>query len=451
MLEYKNTHFSLNELKVTETYEEKIQNTIIKIKNCFYALLYNYETISKYKFTKEKIGDIINILQELKKHSIMDIDMDNNYIPSNWYIDSLIQYLPKLPNNLIENDYEKLLYEMENEITNSIKELNLEELNKFLKFSIGIDKEILYYKTIQKKLKDLDVNELTIHYIKSNTIILNLKPEDKTVKFFLQILKDEEFSKLFYLDKNSGIIYNSIKQFINKFPNLEQYYLKYELKYFDFLNTKKVSEIIKIYLALVKINLKNEKYVNGKNFEEIYNKISDYIMENLYDKLFPRQPSVNDMEIFQSCYKHIWIKLTHLFKENKNYILDNYLPDSINYIKQFGKEKSPRKKLLEINNLFGCINNLNKFNGKEMEGVDDEFSLLIFTIIKSKPPNIYTNSKYVEFFLDKNKKEGIEGNLLTKIISVSKIIKDLSFNRLYNIDESDYIQNCEMVSQGIYY
>ena len=174
-------------------------------------------------------------------------------------------------------------------------------------------------------------------------------------------------------------------------------------------------------------------------------------MENLYDKLFPRQPSVNDMEIFQSCYKHIWIKLTHLFKEDKNYILDNYLPDSINYIKQFGKEKSPRKKLLEINNLFGCINNLNKFNGKEMEGVDDEFSLLIFTIIKSKPPNIYTNSKYVEFFLDKNKKEGIEGNLLTKIISASKIIKDLSFNSLYNIDESDYIQNCEMVSQGIYY
>ena len=293
--------------------------------------------------------------------------MDNNYIPSNWYIDCLIQYLPKLPNNLIENDYEKLLDEMENEITNSIKELNLEELNKFLKYSMGIDKEILYYKTIQKKLKDLDVNELTIHYIKSNTIILNLKPEDKTVKFFLQILKDDEFSKLFYLDKNIGIIYNSIKQFINKFPNLEQYYLKYELKYFDFLNSKKVSEIIKIYLALVKINLKNEKYVNGKNFEEIYNKISDYIMENLYDKLFPRQPSVNDMEIFQSCYKHIWIKLTHLFKEDKNYILDNYLPDSINYIKQFGKEKSPRKKLLEINNLFGCINNLNKFNGKEME------------------------------------------------------------------------------------
>ena len=453
LLEYKNKHFSLNELKVIESYEEKIQNSIIKIKNCFYALLYNYETISKYKFKKEKMDNIINILGELKKQSFMNssMDTDNNYIPSNWYIDPLIQYLPKLPKNLIENDYEKLLDEIENEITNSIKELNLEELNTFLNYSTRIDKEILYYKNIQIKFKDLEVNELAIHYIKSNTIILDLKSEDKIAKFFMQILKEDEFSKLFYLDKNSGIIYNSIKQFINKFPNLEQFYLKYELKYFEFLNKKKVVQIINTYIALIKNNLKNEKYINGKNYEKIYNKISDYIMENLYDKLFPRQPSVNDMEIFQSCNKHIWIKLTHLFKEDKNYILDNYLPDSINYIKQFGKEKSPRKKLLEINNLFGCINNLNKLNGKEMEGVDDEFSLLIFTIIKSKPPNIYTNSKYVEFFLDKNKKEGIEGNLLTKIISVSKIIKDLSFNSLYNIDESDYIQNCEMVSQGIYY
>ena len=452
-LEYKNKYFSLKELKVIETEEEKIQNTIIRIKNSFYALLYNYETISKHKFKKEKINNIINILQELKKHSYLNfsMDMDNNYIPSNWYIDSLIQYLPKLPNDLKQNDYEKLLDEIENEITNSIKELNLEELNKFLNYSIGIEKEILYYKNIQKKLDDLEVNELAVHYIKSCTIILNLKSEDKIVKFFIQVLKEEDFSKLFYIDKNSGIIYNSIKQFINQFPNLEQFYLKYELKYFDFLNKKKVSEILNNYLALIRNNLKNEKYVNGKNIEEIFNKIIDYIMENLHDKLFPKQPSVNDMEILQNCYKHIWIKLSYLFKEEKNYILDNYLPDSINYIKQFEKEKSPRKKILQIIKLFNCINNLNKFNRKEMEGVDDEISLLVFTLIKSKPSNICTNSKYVELFLDKSKKGGIEGNLLIKIFSACEIIKNLSFDSLYNIYESDYIQNCEMVSKGIYY
>ena len=451
--EYKNKHFSLKELKVKETNEEKIQNTIIRIKNCFYALLYNYETISKYKFKKENISDIINILKDLKKHSYLNssMNMNNNYIPSNWYIDSLIQYLPKLPYNLIENDYEKLFDEIEKEITNSINELNFEVLNKFIKYSKEIEKEILYYKNIQNILKDIDVNELVINYINNNKIILNLKSEDKNIQFFKQILKEDEFFKLFYMDKKKHIIYNSIKVFINNFPNFEQYYLNYQNNYFGFLKTKKVSEIINTYLILIKNNIKNLKNVNGKNFDEIYDKIYDYITESLYDKLFPKQPSIDDNIINQNCCSHIWIELSNLCKEDKNYILDTYLPDSINYIKQFEKEKSPRKKLLEINNLLLCINNLVKFNGQEMEGVDDEFSLLNFTIIKSKPKKIHTICKYVEFLLGDNISGGLEDNLLTKLNGACEFIKKLSFKDLSNIYESDYIQNCEMVSQGILY
>ena len=71
------------------------------------------------------------------------MNMDNNYIPTNCYIDSLIQYLLKMPNDLIENDYEILFDEMENEVIKSIKELNFEDLNKFIKYSTEIEKEIL--------------------------------------------------------------------------------------------------------------------------------------------------------------------------------------------------------------------------------------------------------------------------------------------------------------------
>ena len=454
LLEYKNKHFSLKELKVKETNEEKIQNNIIKIKNCFYSLLYNYESISKYKFKKENLSDIINILKDLKKHSYMNpsMNMDNNYIPTNWYIDSLIQYLPKLPNDLIENDYEILFDEMEKEVTNSIKELNFEDLNKFIKYSTEIEKEILYNKNMKNIIDDININELTIKYIKSNTIILDLKSEDKNINFFKKILKEEkEFSNLYYIEKRNHIIYNNIKNFINNFPNFEQYYSEYKDKYFDFLNKKKVSEVINTYLLLIKNNLKNEKYINGKNFEIIYNKIYDYIMEKLYDKLFPKQPSIEDNEILKKCYDHIWIDLNNLFKEDKEYILDNYIPDSINCIKQFEKEKSPRKKLLEINKLLLCIHNLVKFNGQDMEGVDDELSLLNFTIIKSKPERIYTICKYIEFLLNNKMGGGFEDNLLTKLYGSCEFIKKLSFEELFNIEESDYIQNCEMVSLGILY
>ena len=143
--------------------------------------------------------------------------------------------------------------------------------------------------------------------------------------------------------------------------------------------------------------------------------------------------------------------MSHLFKKDKDYILDNFLPDSINYIKQFEKEKSPRKKLLEINNLLLCIHNLVKFNGQELEGVDDEISLLNFTIIKSKPERIYTICEYVKFLLGNKIHGGLEDNLLTKLNGACEYIRKLSFNELSNIYESDYIQNCEMVLQGILY
>ena len=59
--------------------------------------------------------------------------MENNTIPINWYIDSLIQYLSKLPENLIENDYEELLNEIEEEITSSNYVYLLNILKKFKK------------------------------------------------------------------------------------------------------------------------------------------------------------------------------------------------------------------------------------------------------------------------------------------------------------------------------
>ena len=41
-------------------------------------------------------------------------------------------------------------------------------------------------------------------------------------------------------------------------------------------------------------------------------------MENLYDKLFPKEQIQKDLEIFQKCYTHSWIKLSNINKNKKN-------------------------------------------------------------------------------------------------------------------------------------
>ena len=454
--EYNKNHFFLKELENNETQEDKIKNNIIKIKNYFYALLYNYETLSKTDFKKDKLNDIISILNQLKNYSFMNspIYINNNYIPSNWYINSLIESLPMLPKYLIENDYDELLNELENDINNSIKEINFGELSIFINYSNDIDKEGLYYENIKNIIYDIELNEKALDFIENKVIKFSSKSDDKASKYLRNKMKEnKEFSNLFdiHKDKNNNHIFsNTIISFSNKFPNISNYLFYSEDDFFYLLNKKEVAQIIENYMILIKKKLKNDIFMNEKNQKEIYYKIYDYIMEQIYDKLFPKEIIKKDIEISKNCHNHIWIEFHNLVKEKKNYIFDNNLPDSINYFIQFEKEKSPRKKLLCINNLFNCIYNLAKFNGDKIKGADDEFPLLNFILIKSKPKKIYSNCKYVQLFLGKNQ-NNIEGNYLTKILIICENISKLSFKDLYNINESDYILNCELVSKGFLY
>ena len=450
---YNKQYFTLKELKVIKTEEEKIENEIIKVKNFFYALLYNYPTLSKYTFKEEKLFDIINILNELRNHSFKNTSIytDNNYIPFNWYINSLIQYLPKLPKNLIENDYEELLNQLENEISNSIKELNLGELSIFIEYLKDIKKEKFYLENIKNIYNDIDLNKKVQALVQSELISLDSKADDKNLfQFFSNLSKDKkikEFSNLFSKEKKHKIK-NTIVSFINNFPDISNIQLNYDIDIYKFLEEKNIPEIINNYMSLIKNNLKMKNIENEKNLEDIYNKIYDYIMEKLYYKLYPKEPDIADNIIFQNCFKHYWIELENLIKEKKNYIFDNYLPDTIKYFEQFAKEKSPRKKLLCIKEIFNCLYNLGKFNEDKVQGADDEIPLLNYAFIKSKPIRIYSNCRYTELFMGKGK-SGIEGSQLAKIFGVCEQMRIISYKNLFNISESDYNRNCELAIKKI--
>ena len=448
---YNKKYFTLKELKIIQTEEEKIKNEIIKVKNFFYALLYHYPTLSKYTFKEEKLFDMINILNELKNHSFNNtsIYMDSNYIPFNWYINSLIQYLPKLPQNLIENDYEELLNQLENEITSSIKELNLEELSIFIEYLKDIEKEKFYLENIKNIINDIDLNKKVQTLVQSELISLDSKGDDKSLyQFFSNLAKDKkikEFSHLFSKEKRHKIN-NTIVSFVNNFPNISNFQLNYDIDIFKFMEEKKIPQIINKYMILIKNNLKEKNIENEKNLEDIYNKIYDYIMEKLYYKLYPKEPDIADNIIFQNCFKHYWVELENLIKEKKNYIFDNYLPDTINYFEQFAREKSPRKKLLCIGEIFNCLYNLGKFNEDNVEGADDEIPLLNYAFIKSKPIRIYSNCRYTELFMGKSK-SGIEGSQLAKIFGICEQMRIISYKNLFNISESDYNRNCDLATK----
>ena len=449
----KKNHFTLKELKKIETEEQKIKNDISKVKNFIYALLYNYQILSKNEYKVENLSNFNNILKELKAKSSISssIYMDNRHIPLDWYINSLMHYLPKLPEKYKINDYEELLNEIENEITNSIKELNFEILTNFIEYYKEAQKEKIYNQKVINILNDLDINRIVEDIINEEKIYFDLNKDDKINLFFLNIMQEfTEFSNLFLKNEEETKMQNDIKSFINQIPYFDKNILDIEDDFFKLLKDKKIPEIIQNYYTLIKKNLKGKKFGNEKKLNAINNKIYDYIMEQLYDKLYPKQLLIQDIQIYKNCYKHIWIEFQNLIKENKNYIFNDYLPKAINFFKQFQKEKSPRKKLICLQEIFNCNYNLAKFNGDEMKGADDEMPLLNYSLIQSKPENIYSSCKYTELFLGEKALE-IEGIQLIQIIGICQKMQNISLKDFYNIAESYYIYNCDMVNKGLIY
>ena len=446
-------YFSLKELKITETMEEKEQNNIIKIKNFFFALLYNYPVISKTEFNKEKMNDIFNILDELKNNSYLNssVYMENRSIPLSWYINSLIQYLPRMPEIYRENNYHKFLNEIEEEITSSINKLDFGQLNDLIDHMKELEKENFYFENIKSIINDIDLNKKADIIIQNEQISLNLEKDDnKLGHYFSKLIKNnKEFNFLFTKTKKHKY-YNTIKTFLYKFPNIAQSYKNYESDYFNLLENKKIPEIIENYSILIKNNLKQRTHESEQNLKEICNKIYDYIMEQLYDKLYPTQRNEIDVEINKNCRKHIWIDISNLINQKKNFIFDNFLPESIGYLKNFEKEKSPRKKSSYIKKLFNSIYNLGEFNSKDVEGADDELPLLNYSFIKSMPENIYSNCKYTELFLG-SQQFGIEGSQLTKMLGLCEKMKNLSYEDLFNLNPSDYMLFCELSESKIVY
>jgi len=445
-------YFSLKEFKKIEDEEQNSQNNIIKIKNFFFALLYNYPTLLKNNYSERKLSKLINLLKELKNNSYIN---SSNYtskqrIPYKWYLDSIIQYLPRLPYELKEKNYNGLLTELENEINNSIKNYNFNLLTEFTEYIKEMKKEKFYYENTKNIILDIDNNKMVHNIIEKDQIPVELIFNEKELTISPTEIKTKRF--LFFPVKKSNIICETIKSFLNQFPNIkDESNIQKKLDLFECIKYFKIPESLDNYLNIIKEYLKEKKNINdNKKLEQISNKIYDYILENLNNKLYPDEPDKLDEIISKNCINVVWIDPSNLIKTKKNYVFDTYLPDAINYFQNIDKEKSPRKKLLCIKQIYTCIYNLGKFNEDKIEGADDEMPLLNYTFIKANPKNIYTNCKYIQLFLgDKQNKQ--EGNFITKILSICEKMAKFTYKDLYNMTESDFIFNCDLVKKGILY
>ena len=454
--------FSINQEKASFTLpeipsdldEDNRKNNVIKVKNFMCTLLNNYRTLVKTDFVEGTTYNTVSILKQLKKFMKISNFVIDGSIPSEWYVDSLLEYLNRIPTDLTNNDCDVLYKQIESHVNSSIKDIDFELLSVVLGNVKFCKRGQNYYEKMKTLLIDIELNEKVQNIVEKEpiTVELEFKYNNKTKELKIEkshkkdiqlksldnMMFEEETQKTYYC--------RTIKAFTKRFPNIAKYQQIIEKDLTDMEKDLKLTQKISNYFNIIKefLSSKNSSINNligSEEFNDISAKIYDYVMEKLYDKIFPREPDPSDNKIFIQCQLLSWTEPKHYIKSKINLVFDSFLPDVINYFKEIDQQKSPRQKLIYMNKIFLSISNVVKFSGGENTGVDDIMPILNYAFIKAKPPHMSSNCKYMGLFLGE-KKNREEGNQLAQLTAICEFAETITADKLYNITSQQFAKRC---------
>ena len=454
-LEQKNPYYHIKEIKDKEKAKE---NNVIKAKNFISTILYNYRMLVKSDFGEGTTENTSSILRELKFFMKSSNFLIDGNIPSEWYISTLLEYLKKLPEKYMDNDYELLYKELKNELIDSINLYNFNNMSIFIDKMKYSNRNKMYFNKTKEIYLDIELNNKANKIIENDRLNVFIKYKFTKTKNEFIIYKDTNTKELDFLDSfmfvdesEKGKRCETIEQFTKHFPNLNKLIADDGLiedgEDITLLKIQKeinLPEKLKVFFNIInnqlRINIKNEKEVNIIN-----DKIYDYIMEKISHKIFPKVKHATDDQLIQKTCMLSWIEPQNIIKENNvHYDFELILPDISKYFNLIRIEKSPRRKLNNLNKIFSSINRLLIFNsGKKDIGVDDQMPLLTYCFIKTKPVKIYSNFKFMELYIGEKKNKG-EDNQLSQMFSICSFIKSIEAKSLFNVTEEDFSQKCQI-------
>ena len=426
--------------------EEKIKKlndkeiNIIKVKNYLCNILGNYRLLNKSDFNIENISNTIKILNQIKSFLYLpNFIINNNNIPSIWYINSVLDYLNKIPDEYKENDFRKLFDELNQNLKDSINNLDFGKLIIFKNKIKFIDKMDSYYEKVKELINNIIINKNVNRILEKAFIPIDIKfnynQQEKIFEISKSNIKEKYFlDNIIYEDpKKKFITCRTIEAFTRYFPNLAKYQSLQDISPIDIIKELSIEEKINNYFQIIqeKISKKDENL-----FKTLYkDKIKDYIMDKIYEKIYPPEPDDLDNTIFNKTMKLSWVEPQLII--DKEYIFDNMLPDILNEFKQIHITKSPFKKLKCLSTIINDIINLIKFNeGLEKEvGAEEITPVLNYVSIKAHPFMIYTDLQFIKIFSKKNKD-----------ILIFESIYDLILNytaESFHLSDEEYRKKCQ--------
>ena len=211
-----------------------------------------------------------------------------------------------------------------------------------------------------------------------------------------------------------------------------------DIDIFDIQTRLEFPEKLDSYFSIISQSLaKNHIH----KLESIIIKIKDYVMSKIYDKIFVIEPCQKDVAIYQQSIQLSWTRQEHFIK--KKMIFGSFLKDVSVLFNNIDTEKSPSKKLSNLDEIFNSIGFLLRFNKQDIsqKGVDDQVPILTYALVQSQPLKIYSNSQFMELYNGK-KSKGNEGSQLAQLHSSCDFVANIKPSKLYNIGNEEFYQNC---------
>ena len=482
---FKNTHFQLKEIKKPKTEEEKELNIILKIKNALCKILFNFKEIPDdnfFGFPIENTEEFISALMKLAKINYYNLDTS---VESDWFILSLKSLRKNLPPKYNDNDCAFLYDELLNDISSVLHRMDIKALGKLIEELRLAENNMKQTDKNVKSLEQIEQNNKIQNFLDTSQIeaCMNFCSQKGSNKFIIKSSKGLTNNKFRYLDdflfekkKETGITCQNIFQFTKSFPNFSRIEQTHAGELFEYMEKFEVPQALKSYLNTVKSliadykdffttkkvekeqdkkpNPKEEKQKkpdkkNQKNqkkeeidekklkiIEDIHDIVANYIMNRIYDKIFPREPDQLDTRIYDQCRRLSWIETNHLSKvENLN--LDTILPKTIGLIKELDEEKSPEGKMQLIQKVIQIILNNNTYClGKTDGGVDDIIPMLIYVIIKAQPYRLSSNINYIRLFYGEGPNQN--NQIVSTLTGIKDWILNIESSKLNGISETEF-------------
>ena len=445
-------YIDLKSLKTKNlTDQEKI---IVNIKNYLVSTLGNYRIINISDFNQSQINNTLDLLEEIKKHiTLPNFIINNNTVPSEWYIKSLLDNMPLLDQSYKEEDFFKLYNDIYQDLNHNIEILNfnfLIMLRNRIKF---IDKAKFYYEEIVKSEKEIIINEELKSMVENIYLPIevqfkyNEENTDDIFKIKFSNIKEKNFENKSFLQDNKRdvIIFKTIESFASNFPNLIDYQILQDENPLTIMSKLQIPKSLKEYFLLIREKIIKKSYIPEKIFDTLYKeKINNYFMNKIYDKIYPIEPEVEDSEIYRKATMLSWVEPNSII--SKDYIYETSLPDIIHEFQNVNKARTPQKKFDSTLKILELVKNIIIFNEGEKSDIslDDATPVLFYIFIKAHPYKIFTDLEFMKLFLE------------SKVGSYSFIIKQMesAINMLMNFNETnfgltkeEYNRRCNAVSK----